>query len=238
MNRRFPTFALLVAASLAGSCGGGEPKEEAAPPEASAQAEQAALDEASPLLTPAALTDTAPATYRVRFETSVGALVVQVNRAWSPNGADRFYNLVKNGYYDDTRFYRVVEGFMAQFGLKGTPRIDQAWRDVTFPDDPFTQSNKRGTITFAHAGPNTRTTQVFFNFKDNTHLDASGFTPFGEVVEGLGIMDKIYAGYGELPPAGKGPDYSKAWVQGNAYLDTNFPEMTKVLSATLEAAGA
>ena len=237
MNRRFASLALLVAASLVGACGG-EPKEEAAPPQASAQAEQAALDAASPLLTPRELTDTAPDMYKVRFETSVGAIVVQVNRAWAPNGADRFYNLVKNGYYDDTRFYRVVEGFMAQFGLKGDPRIDQAWRDVTFPDDPSTESNARGRITFAHAGPNTRTTQVFFNFKDNTHLDASGFTPFGEVVEGLDVMDKIYAGYGELPPAGKGPDYAKAWVQGNAYLDAGFPEMTKILSAKLEAAGA
>ncbi|HSW28498.1 MAG TPA: peptidylprolyl isomerase [Longimicrobiales bacterium] len=236
MNRRSSTFALLVAASLVGACGGGEPQEQAAPQEAAQAAP--AVDPASPLFTPATLTESAPETYRVRFETSAGAIVVQVNKAWAPNGADRFYNLVKNGYYDDTRFYRVVEGFMAQFGLKGINAIDQAWRDASFPDDPFTQSNKRGTITFAHAGPNTRTTQVFFNFKDNTHLDESGFTPFGEVVEGLDIMDKIYAGYGELPPAGKGPDYAKAWVQGNAYLDENFPEMTKVLSATLESAGA
>jgi len=236
MNRRLSTVAVLLPAFLVGGCGS-EPKEEAAPPQETAQAEQAALDAASPLLTPRELTDTAPQTYRVRFETSVGTLVVQVNRAWSPNGADRFYNLVKNGYYDDTRFYRVVDGFMAQFGLKGDPRIDQAWRDVTFPDDPFTESNKRGRITFAHAGPNTRTTQVFFNFKDNAHLDASGFTPFGEVVEGLDVMDKIYSGYGELPPAGKGPDYAKAWVQGNTYLDQNFPEMTRIVSAKLEAGG-
>ena len=235
MNRRSSTFALLVAASLVGACGGGEPKEETP-----AQAEEAApaVDPSSPLLTPATLAESAPETYRVRFETSVGAIVVQVNKAWSPNGADRFYNLVKNGYYDDTRFYRVVEGFMAQFGLKGVNAIDQAWRDATFPDDPFTQSNRRGTITFAHAGADTRTTQVFFNFKDNAHLDESGFTPFGEIVEGLDVLDRVYAGYGELPPAGKGPDYAKAWVQGNKYLDENFPEMTKVVSATLEVEGA
>jgi peptidyl-prolyl cis-trans isomerase A (cyclophilin A) len=237
MNRKFSSLALLVAASLAGGCGGGEPKEGQAPPQEAAQAAPA-VDPASPLLTPEQLTETAPETYRVRFETSVGALVVQVNRAWSPNGADRFYNLVKNGYYDDTRFYRVVDGFMAQFGLKGNPPIDKAWRDATFPDDPSTESNKRGRITFAHAGPGTRTNQVFFNFKDNTHLDPSGFTPFGEVVEGLDVMDKIYSGYGELPPAGNGPDYAKAWVQGNKYLDENFPEMTKIISATLESAGA
>ncbi len=234
MNRRSSTFALLVAASLVGACGGGEPKQEEAQPQEAAPA----VDPSSPLLTPGDLTEIAPETYRVRFETSVGAIVVQVNKAWSPNGADRFYNLVKNGYYDDTRFYRVVEGFMAQFGLKGVNAIDQAWRDATFPDDPFTQSNRRGTITFAHAGPDTRTTQVFFNFKDNAHLDESGFTPFGEIVEGLDVLDKVYSGYGELPPAGKGPDYATAWVQGNKYLDENFPEMTKVVSATLEAAGA
>ena len=236
MKRKFSSFALLVAASLVGGCGGGEPQEEA-PAQEPAPAEQAVPAD-SPLLTPANLTETAPETYQVRFETSAGPIVVQVNRAWSPNGADRFYNLVKNGYYDDTRFYRVVEGFMAQFGLKGVPAIDQAWRDAKFPDDPFTQSNRRGTITFAHAGTDTRTTQVFFNFKDNTHLDESGFTPFGEVVEGLDVMDKIYAGYGELPPAGNGPDYAKAWVQGNKYLDENFPEMSKVNTATLVQAGA
>jgi peptidyl-prolyl cis-trans isomerase A (cyclophilin A) len=236
MNRKFSSLTLLVAASLVGACGGGEPQEQASTQEA-AQAEPV-LDPASPLLTPEELTEAAPATYRVRFETSVGTIVVQVNKAWSPNGADRFYNLVKNGYYDDTRFYRVVEGFMAQFGLKGVNAIDQAWRNASFPDDPFTRSNGRGTITFAHAGANTRTTQVFFNFKDNTHLDPSGFTPFGEVVEGLDVMDRIYSGYGELPPAGKGPDYGKAWVQGNKYLDQDFPEMTKVISATLEATGA
>ncbi len=236
MKRKFSSLALLVAASLVGGCGGGEPQEEA-PAQEPAPAEQAVPAD-SPLLTPANLTETAPETYQVRFETSVGPIVVQVNRAWSPNGADRFYNLVKNGYYDDTRFYRVVEGFMAQFGFKGVPAIDQAWRDAKFPDDPFIQSNRRGTITFAHAGTDTRTTQVFFNFKDNTHLDESGFTPFGEVVEGLDVMDKIYAGYGELPPAGNGPDYAEAWVQGNKYLDENFPEMTKVNTATLVEAGA
>jgi len=233
MDRRSSSLTLLVAASLVGACGGGEPQEEEQP-----QAAAPAVEASSPLLAPDSLIETAPDMYRVLFETSVGTIVVQVNRAWAPNGADRFYNLVKNGYYDDTRFYRVVEGFMAQFGLKGVPAVDQAWRDAKFPDDPFTQSNKRGTITFAHAGTDTRTTQVFFNFKDNTHLDESGFTPFGEVVEGLDVMDEIYSGYGELPPAGNGPDYAKAWVQGNTYLDQEFPEMTKVLSAKLEEAGA
>jgi peptidyl-prolyl cis-trans isomerase A (cyclophilin A) len=233
MNRRAFGIAFVLSAAFAAACGG-EPQQQPQEQTATPAAEAVPAD---PLLTPRELTDTAPETYRVRMETSAGVIVIQVTRAWAPNGADRFYNLVKNGYYNDTRFYRVVEGFMAQFGLKGVPRVDEAWRNVTIPDDPFTQSNTRGRITFAHAGANTRTTQAFFNFKDNTHLDPSGFTPFGEVVEGLDVMDKIYAGYGELPPSGKGPDYAKAWVQGNAYLDADFPELTTIVSATVEASG-
>ena len=238
MNRRFSTFALLVAASLVGACGGGEPKEEAAPPEESAQAEQAALDEASPLLTPAALTDTAPETYHVRFETSVGAIVVQVNRAWSPNGADRFYNLVKNGYYDDTRFFRVVEG------LHGPVRPERHP-----PHRPGVEGRHvpgRSVHPVQQAGHDHLRPRRAEHPHHPGVLQLQGqHAPGRERVHavrrgrrGLDVMDKIYAGYGELPPAGNGPDYSKAWVQGNAYLDTGFPEMTKVLSATLEAAGA
>lgn len=239
MNRRFFSLAaLLLSVSLVGACGG-ERAEEAPAEQASEPAPEATPEAApNPLLTPRELTEVAPETFRVHLETSEGAVVIEVNRSWAPNGADRFYNLVKNGYYDDTRFYRVVEGFMAQFGLKGVPRVDEAWRNVTTPDDPFTQSNTRGRITFAHAGPNTRSTQVFFNFKDNTHLDESGFTPFGEVVEGMDVVDRIYAGYGELPPAGQGPDYAKAWVQGNAYLDAAYPRLTKIVRTTVEVGGA
>src|SRR6478672_7152253 len=139
----------------------------------------------SPLANPAALNEQAPAAYKVKFDTSKGAFVVQVTRAWAAKGADRFYNLVKNGFYDNVRFFRVVSGFMVQFGISGNPAVMTRWRDATIADDPVTQSNKRGTITFATAGPNTRTSQVFINFKDNAGLDKQGFAEFGEVVSGM-----------------------------------------------------
>ena len=128
-----------------------------------------------------------------------------MHRDWAPNGADRFYNLVKNGFYDNDRFFRVITGFMVQFGINGDPKLSAVWREARIKDDPVKQSNSRGFITFATAGPNTRTTQVFINFADNSALDNQGFAPFGQVVSGMNVVDALYADYGEGAPRGRGP---------------------------------
>lgn len=186
------------------------------------------------LTNPSALSEPAPATYKAKFETSKGTFVVQVTRAWAPQGADRFYNLVKNGFYDNVRFFRVISGFMVQFGINGDPTVMAAWRGAPLKDDPATQSNKRGTITFATAGPNTRTSQVFINFADNSRLDGMGFAPFGQVVSGMDVVDKLNAEYGEGAPRGNGPDQSRMQAEGNAYLAKDFPRLDIVKKATIE----
>ena len=166
------------------------------------------------LLDPSRATERAPARFRVRFETTKGPFVVEVTRAWAPRGADRFYNLVRAGYYDDVAFFRVIEGFMVQFGINGDPRVNAAWQAARIPDDPVTQSNRRGMVTYAMAGPDTRTTQLFINFRDNKGLDGQGFAPFGGVVEGLAVVDSLYSGYGEGAPRGMGPDQGRAQGRG------------------------
>jgi cyclophilin family peptidyl-prolyl cis-trans isomerase len=181
-----------------------------------------ALDPQSP-----ALQAKAPDTFNARFETSAGAFTVQVSRAWAPLGADRFYNLVKNGFFDGTRFFRVVPGFVVQFGLSGDPAISARWHVASIPDDPVQQHNTRGTITFATAGPNTRTTQLFINFGDNLNLDGMGFSPFGKVVDGMQVVDKIYAGYGERP------DQRLIEARGAAYLAAQFPKLDSIARATI-----
>ena len=191
----------------------------------------------NPLFTPKRLTATAPATFRVRLATSEGDVVIQVHRSWAPLGADRFYNLVTNGFYEDTRVYRVLDGFMAQFGMNGDPRVNMAWRNAIIVDDPVTQSNTRGRVSFAKGGPNSRTTEVFINFRDNATLDERGFAPIGEVVEGMDVVDRFHSGYGDGPPRGGGPYQAQVQAQGNAYLDASFPELTRILSATLEPSG-
>lgn len=188
----------------------------------------------SPLANPAALNEQAPATYKVKFDTTKGPFVVEVTRAWAPKGADRFYNLVKNGFYDNVRFFRVISGFMVQFGINGDPGVMARWRTAQISDDPVTQSNKRGTITFATAGPNTRTSQVFINFADNANLDGMGFAPFGRVVSGMNAVDALNAEYGEGAPRGRGPDQSRLQSEGNAYLTKEFPRMDYVRRATIE----
>ena len=170
---------------------------------------------------------TAPATYQVRFETSAGVFVVGVTRAWAPRGADRLYNLVHQGFFDGTRFFRVVPGFVVQFGLSGDPAVSARWRDATIADDPVTQSNARGTLTFATAGPNSRTTQLFINYGDNRRLNGMGFAPLGVVVEGMDVVDRIYAGYGEAP------DQGLIESQGNAYLAAQFPRLDSIARATI-----
>ncbi|HEY8277274.1 MAG TPA: peptidylprolyl isomerase [Methyloceanibacter sp.] len=189
---------------------------------------------AQSLSDPASLNETAPEIYKVKFETSKGPFVVEVHRDWAPNGADRFYNLVKNGFYDNDRFFRVVEGFMVQFGINGNPKISKVWRDANIKDDPVTQSNKRGMITFATSGPNSRTTQVFINFNNNVGLDDQGFSPFGKIVSGMNVVDSLYNGYGEGAPGGSGPDQGRVQDQGNAYLNKDFPMLDYVKKATFE----
>lgn len=192
-----------------------------------------ALAQSPNLANPAALNEQAPAIYKAKFETSKGAFVIQVTRAWAPQGADRFYNLVKNGFFDGVRFFRVISGFMVQFGINGNPALSAKWREANIRDDRVTQSNKRGMITFATAGPNTRTTQVFINFADNTNLDGMGFAPFGKVVSGMNVVDALYAGYGEGAPRGAGPDQGRLQTEGNAYLAKEFPRMDFVKKATI-----
>jgi len=182
---------------------------------------------------PAALKEQAPAVYKVEFDTSKGPFVVEVHRDWAPNGADRFYNLVKNGFYDNVRFFRVVEGFMAQFGVNGDPKVSAVWRDARIKDDPVRVSNKRTFVTFATAGPNTRTTQIFINYGDNSNLDGQGFSPFGQVVSGMKVVDSLYNGYGEGAPGGRGPNQGRVQTEGNAYLASAFPNLDYVKKATV-----
>jgi peptidyl-prolyl cis-trans isomerase A (cyclophilin A) len=194
----------------------------------------AAFAQTGNLANPAALTEKAPATFKAKFDTSKGVFVIQVNRDWAPNGADRFYNLVKNGFFDDTRFFRVVPNFMVQFGINGDPKVSSVWRPARIPDDKAAQSNKRGYVTFATSGPNSRTTQVFINFKDNTFLDSQGFAPFGQVVSGMNVVDGLHSGYGEGAPSGKGPDQGRIQMEGNDYLMKSFSQLDYVKKATIE----
>lgn len=185
------------------------------------------------LMNPAALKEQAPATYKAQFETSAGTFVVEVHRDWAPIGADRFYNLAKRGFYDDARFFRVIQGFMAQFGINGDPSISNVWRGARIQDDPVKQSNKKGYITFATGGPDTRTTQLFINLAENSSLDKSGFAPFGEVVSGMAVVSKIYDGYGEGAPSGKGPDQNRTQMEGNKYLMAEFPKLDYIKTVTI-----
>jgi peptidyl-prolyl cis-trans isomerase A (cyclophilin A) len=196
---------------------------------------QVDLNKVKRLQDPAALTEQAPPRYRASFDTTKGTFVVDVHREWAPIGADRFYNLVKNGFYDDVKFFRVIEGFMVQFGIHGNPTVQKAWRSANLKDDPVRQSNRRGFITFATAGPNTRTTQVFINFGDNVGLDKQGFAPFGEVVTGMDVVNRLYNGYGEGAPSGKGPDQGRIQAEGNAYLNRDFSRLDTIKTATIVA---
>lgn len=186
------------------------------------------------LANPAALTEQAPPVYKAKFDTSKGPFVIEVHRDWAPIGADRFYNLVKNGFFDDVRFFRVVPGFMVQFGINGDPNISARWREARIRDDAVKQSNTRGMVTFATAGPNSRTTQVFINFGNNNRLDGMGFAPFGQITSGMNVVDALYNGYGEGAPRGSGPDQGRLQQEGNAYLMKEFGKMDFVNKATIE----
>jgi peptidyl-prolyl cis-trans isomerase A (cyclophilin A) len=173
-----------------------------------------------------------PDSFRVKFATTKGDFTVDVLRPWAPKGADRFYRLVTEGYFKDIRFFRVLPGFMAQFGMS-SPAVNEKMDGLRISDDPVTQSNKRGMITFATAGPNTRTNQFFINYKDNAMLDAQGFAPFGRVVDGMKAVDALYSGYGEGAPNGAGPDQDSIRQKGNEYLQRAFPKLDYIKSATI-----
>ncbi|HKW97217.1 MAG TPA: peptidylprolyl isomerase [Bryobacteraceae bacterium] len=176
----------------------------------------------------------APESYRVRFETSKGDFLVQVTRSWAPLGADRFYTLVSSGFYDGARFFRVLPGFVVQFGIAADPAVTAKWKDANLKDDPVTQSNRRGTLSFATGGPDTRTTQVFINVADNARLDANGFAPIGAVTSGMDVVDQFYSGYGEGAPRGNGPDQHRIETEGTAYLARDFPKLDYIKKASIE----
>lgn len=170
----------------------------------------------------------APDSFRVAFETSRGRFDAIAHRAWAPIGVDRFYDLVRRRYYDEARVFRVVPGFVAQFGLSGDPRVAAAWRTRSIRDDSVRQSNRRGRIAFARGGPNTRTVQLYVNLRDNVRLDTLGgfgFPPIAEVVSGMDAVDSLYAGYGEGPSRGSGPAQDSIRAQGNEYLRRAFPRL-------------
>jgi len=176
----------------------------------------------------------APAVYKVRMETTKGPIVVEIHRDWAPRGADHFYTLVTEKFYDGVKFHRVVRRFAAQFGINPDLKKDQLWRSLELVDDPVKEKNKRGTLTFAKRGPNTRTTQLFFNLSDNLTLDKDGFAPIGKVVEGLDIMDQLAFVYGDMPPMGSGPDPKKIQTTGYSYLEREFPRLDTITSAKVE----
>ena len=219
------TFALFAALMTAGA-------QPAATPPAT-NAAPAATTPSADFTDPAKLTEKAPDTFKAVFDTTKGKITIEVTRALAPNGADRFYNLVRSGYFKDLAFFRVIPGFMCQFGIHGDPAVSAKWRAANIADDPVKGSNVRGAITFATAGPNTRTTQLFINFGNNVNLDRMGFSPFGKVSDGMDVVDKINGEYGEGAPQGNGPNQQLVQMQGNDYLKKNFPNLDYIKSATI-----
>ena len=187
---------------------------------------------------PSKLTEKAPETFKAQFDTTKGKFTIEVTRSLSPNGADRFYNLVRSGYFKDTAFFRVIPGFMCQFGIHGDPAVSAKWRGANIADEPVKAGNTRGAITFAKGGPNSRTTQLFINFANNNQLDGMGFPSFGKVVEGMDVVDKINGEYGDgAEMGGRGPSQSRIQSEGNAYLKKDFPNLDYIKSATIVPAG-
>lgn len=228
MTRRAWRLAPLIALALVGCRRGERPRAATGRADSATGAKPDLSNPAS-----AAMRQRAPGTFRARFETRKGSFVIAVQRDWAPLGADRFYNLVKSGYFDGARFFRVIPGFMAQFGIHGDPQVAAAWRDATIPDDPVRQHNTRGAVSFATAGPGTRTTQLFINYGDNSQLDGMGFAPLGQVVEGMDVVDALYGGYGEGAPRGRGPDQGRIQLEGNVYLEREFPRLDYVRVASI-----
>lgn len=235
MKLQFTSLSLFLSFCLA-ACGDqksdGKTAEKKDPPKA--EAKSAGPSNPAALTDPSKATLKAPETFKVKVVTTKGDFTLAINRSWSPNGADRFYNLVEAGFFKDIAVFRVIDGFMAQFGIHGDPAIAAKWRAANIPDDPGGKtSNTPGKITFATAGPNTRSTQFFINFGNNGMLDGQGFTPFGEVSEGMDVVNKIYKGYGEGAPRGRGPDQGRAQAEGNAYFKKDFPELDYIKSMTV-----
>ena len=227
LNHRGLRLAAAMAGLAALSCGPGDPRGKAS----DTSPREILLDPSHP-----AWAEAAPDTFLARFETSTGDFAIEVVRAWAPTGADRFHNLVRHGYYDDSRFHRTVPDFIVQWGLAGDPEVTAAWVDRTIPDDTLVvASNVRGTIAFAFTEPDTRTTQVYINVVDNSRLDDQGFPPFGRVVEGMDVVDRIYSGYGENSGGGvRRGDQSAIVAGGNEYLDREFPLLDRLIRATIE----
>lgn len=174
-----------------------------------------------------------PDLFKVNLDTSKGPVVIEVHKDWAPLGAERFYQLVKSGYYDGAPFFRVLPGFMAQFGIAADPQTTAKWKEANLQDDPVKQSNTRGMVTFAKAGPNTRTTQMFINTGDNARLDSQGFAPIGKVISGQEAVESLFSGYGEGAPSGRGPAQQLIEIQGNAYLEKDFPELDFIKKASI-----
>lgn len=236
MNRLVAMLAVAGGILVGIAAHGGQTKPRAAQHKAAPATKKRAPVVTRSLMNPASLILKAPAVYKAKFITTKGVFVIQVTRAWAPLGADRFYNLVKYGFFANASFFRVISGFMVQFGISARPAVTAKWNSAAIQDDPVTQSNKRGFVTFATAGPNTRTTEVFINFADNAGLDRQGFSPFGQVIEGMDVVDKLYGGYGEGAPQGSGPPQDLIEKQGKPYLDKNFPKLDSVKSAVILSA--
>ena len=224
---------ILIVASLGRMCAG-EPTRLTAAVEAQGRAPQSALGNPAHKL----WKRHSPDVYRVRFETSKGPFVIEGHRVWAPRGADRFYNLVSQRFFDDSRIFRVRAGYITQFGIPGDPAIASIWRNQTIPDDPVRQSNLRGVVAFAMTGPDTRTSQIYINLVDNTRLDAEGFAPIGKVIQGMEIVDQFYSEYGEAAGGGmRAGKQGPIFESGNRYLDQNYPRLDRVIRATIVATG-
>jgi peptidyl-prolyl cis-trans isomerase A (cyclophilin A) len=232
MVKTIPVVFVMLAVNVT-LWGQATPPTTAPRPAAATARKSTAPKSSASLLDPPSLKEQAPAVFKAKFTTTQGDFVVEVTRAWAPLGADRFYNLVKNHFYDATAFFRVISGFMVQFGISGRPEVNRVWERATIKDDPVTQSNTRGMITFATGGPNTRTTQVFINFADNSNLNAMGFSPFGKVIEGMEVVDKLYSAYGEGAPGGNGPAQDRIQREGKAYLEKDFPKLDVIKTAVI-----
>ena len=231
MNRiqaRLLFFMVLAMALAATGCGGGEESHDAA--------ESMDMGKDGPLYNPdhPEMQKQAPDKFQVKFDTTAGEFILDISRDLSPHGVDRFYNLVRIGFYDDCRFFRVVPGFVAQFGMNGDPEVQQVWSNANMPDDPVTESNKIGYITYAKTNaPNSRSTQLFINLTDNARLDAMGFAPFGRVAVGMDVVNDLYAGYGDGPPSGSGPNQGQIMAEGNAYLSSKFEKLDYIKKASI-----
>ena len=230
-NKHCLAVLLVLAVLVAPRCAGSGEKQS----ERQAGGSKSVAKRNPALLDPSLAKEKAPDQFQARFSTTKGDFVIEVTREWAPHAADRFYNLVKIGYFDDAAFFRNIENFMVQFGINGDPAVNEKWNRSNIKDDAVKQSNTRGYVTFAQKStPNSRTTQIFINFGDNSQLDDQRFAPFGRVVEGLDVVDSLYNGYGEGPPKGRGPDQGRLQQEGNDYLTKNFPKLDRIKNATIE----